>query len=84
MKLLAIFFATFCYVMLRALQQRNVAHENYAWIPPVSYAMAAADVFIVTVLAHVGWTLPVVLANGTGGALGALAAVFFHKRFILK
>jgi hypothetical protein len=81
-QIFTMFGAMYVYVMLRAVQQRNVAFDNYAWVIPTSYCMAIVDVFIITFVAHQGWTLPIVAANGTGGALGALSAMWFHKRFI--
>lgn len=78
------FCAMFVYVMLRALQQRNVAFDNYFWVIPTSYAMAAFDVFIIAFVAHAGWSVPIVLSNGTGAALGALCAMKFHKRYVKK
>ena len=76
------FAAVFCYVFVRAFQQRNVAFAHYWWIVPTSYCMATLDVFIIVFVAKSGWHVPVVLANGTGGACGALCAVYLHKRFI--
>ena len=76
------FAAVFCYVFVRAFQQRNVAFAHYWWIVPTSYCMATLDVFIIVFVAKSGWHIPVVLANGTGGACGALCAVYLHKRFI--
>ena len=46
--------------------------------------MAVVDVFIIAFVAHQGWTVPIVLANGSGGALGALSAMLFHKRYVKK
>jgi hypothetical protein len=82
--ILEMFLSCYCYVLLRALQQRNVAFDNYLWIIPVSYLMASLDVFIVAFVAHLGWSIPIVLANGTGGFLGAISAMLFHKRWIKK
>lgn len=76
------FAACYAYVMLRALQQRNVAFDNYKWIVPVSYCMACMDVFIVAFVAHAGWSFLIVFANGSGAALGALSAMAFHKKFV--
>ena len=84
MRELTMFGAMFAYVMLRALQQRNVAFDNYAWVVPTSYCMAVVDVFIIAFVSHAGWTVPIVLANGSGGALGALCAMQFHKRYVKK
>lgn len=84
MQYLEMFLAVYAYVLLRAFQQRSVAFASYWWIPPVSYLMAAADVFIVVFVARSGWHLGLVLANGTGGALGALSAVWLHKKWVTK
>jgi hypothetical protein len=78
------FGACYVYVLLRAFQQRNVAFDNYGWILPVSYCMAVVDVFIVAFVAHQGWSVGIVLANGTGGFLGCLSAMFLHNRWVKK
>lgn len=74
--------AMFVYVILRALQQRNVAFDNYGWVVPTSYAMAVADVFLISSVARANWSIPLVFGYGTAGALGALTAMWFHKRYI--
>jgi hypothetical protein len=81
---LLMFAAMYCYVLVRAFQQRNVAFEHYRWIVPTSYIMAMLDVFIIAFVAHQGWTTALVFANGSGGALGALSAVYLHKRWVKK
>ncbi len=82
MQYLQMFGAVYCYVLLRAFQQRSVAFAHYWWIAPVSYLMAAADVFVVAFVASHGWHLGLVMANGTGGAMGALSAVWLHSRWV--
>lgn len=84
MKYLAVFCAAFVYVMLRAFQQRNVAFDNYGWVVPTSYGMAAVDTFIMASIAKNGWTLVFVLTYGTAGALGACCAMIFHKRYVKR
>ncbi len=76
------FGSCFVYVLLRAFQQRNVAFLNYGWVIPTSYLMAVIDVFIVAFIAHAGWSLGIVVANGTGASLGALSAMWLHKRWV--
>lgn len=78
----AMFAATFCYVLLRAFQQRNVAFDNHGWVIPTSYAMAVMDIYIVATVARSGWSIPLVLVNGTAAALGALCAMRLHRRFV--
>ena len=83
-KILLISCSMFVYVMLRALQQRNVAFDNYGWVIPTSYAMAVVDVFLITTVARSSWQPWLVFGYGTGGAFGALAAMWFHKRFVKR
>ena len=84
MSYLAVFFATFTYVMLRAFQQRNVAFDSYKWVVPTSYGMAVVDVFIIVSFAKNGWSVPLVLTYGTAGATGSMCAMWFHKRFVMR
>lgn len=83
-QILLISGSMFVYVILRALQQRNVAFDNYGWVIPTSYAMAVVDVFLISSVARSNWSIPLVLGYGTAGALGALFAMWFHKRFIRR
>lgn len=78
------FGACYLYVLCRAFQQRNVAFDNYGWIVPTSYLMAVIDVFIVAFIAHEGWSPGIVLANGTGGCLGAITAMWLHKKWVKR
>jgi hypothetical protein len=82
MNYVGIFFAAFLYVVLRVLQQRNVVFNNYWWIPPTSYMMAAGDVFLITSFAKAGWSPALIFWYGTAGACGCFFAMWFHKRFI--
>jgi len=82
MQYLQMFGACYCYVLLRAFQQRNVAFDNYAWVVPTSYFMAGADVFIIAFIASHGWHFWLVIANATGACLGALSAMYAHKRWV--
>lgn len=78
-----VFAASFGFVFLKAFQQRNVAFDNYAWIFPVSLAMAATEVLVVANIAHAGWHIGLVLTIGSGSGLGALGAMLLHKRFVV-
>lgn len=84
MRYVVMFGACYVYVLLRAFQQRNVAFDNYWWIIPTSYGMSVVDVFIVAFIAHTGWSPGIVFANGTGGFLGALSAMWLHKRWVKR
>jgi hypothetical protein len=83
-KYVAVFVATYLYVMARAFQQRNVAFDNYAWIPAASTAMAILDVFIVSTVAREGWHIALVASCAAAGTLGCWSAMAFHKRFVKR
>lgn len=84
MRYLEMFAACYVYVLLRAFQQRNVAFDNYGWILPTSYGMAVVDVFVISFVAHQGWSPGIVFANGTGGFLGCLSAMLLHRKWVKK
>lgn len=85
------FSANVLYIGLRALQQRNVVHENRVAIFPTSMLMAIGDYFnpaiaawyTVTALNTGDWAMPVgiIIAWGLGGGVGSNLAISFHKRF---
>lgn len=80
----------FFYVFFKAAQQRNVAFLHYKWILPISYAMAATEVFVISlvtlnVVQRGGITLDMAwfaLSIGTGGGLGALLAMRLHEMYL--
>jgi hypothetical protein len=74
--------ASFCFVFLKAFQQRNVAFDNYVWVLPTSWAMAATEVYVVVNVARNGWHLGLVFAIGCGSGVGALAAMLVHRRWV--
>lgn len=79
MQLLA---STFALVFLRANQQQNVIGGHYLWAAATSYAIALAEIGVV--LGIVAQGIGAVLYVGTGGALGVIAAMAFHRKFIGK
>ena len=84
MNIWLVFACSFAYVALRALQQRNVQHDNYWWVMPVSIAMSAGDVFLVANISQKGFHLSLVLAMGAGAGFGCMLAMWFHKRFVMR
>jgi len=77
-----ILLVTFCLVFLRAFQQQNVIHSYYVWAAATSYMIAMAEVAMVLWVVATGWAaVPYV---GTGGALGVVAAMITHKKFLRK
>lgn len=71
------FFVPLIYVFLRVFQQRNVAHSEYLLMIITSYGITAFEILSITLIVTKGWELFPYL--GTGGALGSIAAVKFHK-----
>lgn len=77
---LALAAASFIFVFLKAFQQRNVAFDHYAAILPTSLGMATVEVFMVAKVAAEGWSVGVVLAVGLASGMGALGAMFLHRK----
>lgn len=75
------FAASFVFVFLKAIQQLNVVHANYVWIMPVSFAMAACEVYTISATAASGWGW-IIVPIGGGAGLGAMLAVYIHKRYV--
>ena len=71
--------ASYLHIDLRALQQLNVQHSRYKWVPVVSAGLALCEVYVVATIAKqgVGWAVPVV---AVGATLGTWSAMQLHKR----
>lgn len=81
MTLAIIAAANFCFVFLKAIQQRNVAFGPFWLIVPTSLAMTAAEVYVVVAIVQRGaFALDLVLSVGLGAGFGALSAAVLHKR----
>ena len=81
---LILFVAWFCYVGLRAFQQKNVQHQVYLGVLPVSVLMAIGDVFMVSVVAQTGFHWMFVLAMGLGGGLGCMLSMFIYSKLLRR
>jgi len=68
---------TFALVFLRAIQQQNVIHGHYTAAIATSYAMAVAEIGLITGIVTTGW--PAIPWVGTGGALGVISAMWLHR-----
>ena len=79
---MTILLATFALVFLRAIQQLNVTGGHYLWAAGTSYAIALAEIGVI--LGIVAHGVSAVLYVGTGGALGVVSAMLFHRKFISK
>ena len=74
------FLVSFIAIFLRGFQQMNVIHGKYTMIAITSYLLALTDVAVVSIIVEHGWNT--VLAQGTGAALGMLASVYIHNRWV--
>ena len=77
---LTAFIVSFIAIFLRGFQQKNVIHSKYTMIAVTSYLLALTDVAVVSIIVEHGWNT--VLAQGTGAALGMLASVYIHNRWV--
>lgn len=77
------FFASFCFVALKAFQQLSVSGKHYLLIMPVSLMMAVMEVWTITVISKHGWGW-LVFWIGFGSGSGAMLGMWIHSRFITK
>jgi hypothetical protein len=77
---LTAFLVSFIAIFLRGFQQMNVIHGKYTMIAITSYLLALTDVAVVSIIVEHGWNT--VLAQGSGAALGMLASVYIHNRWV--
>ncbi len=75
----ATFVASFVGVFFKAFQQLNVVHHKILWVIPVSYVMAACEVFLIWQIA-VAQSLWLLFPIGTGAGLGCVLSMVLHKR----
>jgi len=75
---MTIIFATFIVVFGRALQQMHVVNGHYIPAAVTPYFIAVGEVAVVLLVVDTGWqAIPFV---GTGGALGAVSAMWVHRK----
>jgi hypothetical protein len=80
MSYVALFFATFAQVGFKATQQLNVVKGAYFSVVPISFAMAASEVYIIASIASTDGLLPSVGVMGLGGGAGCILAMYLHNR----
>lgn len=69
--------ATALLVFGRAIQSQNVIHGHYTAAALTSYGIAAGEIAVVGAIVVEGWSAWVWI--GTGGAIGAVAAMWVHR-----
>lgn len=79
-----VFIANVLFIGMKALQQRNVAFDNYSAIVPTSFGLALTEVYVIARIAEVGFQPWLIAALGFGGGLGCLFAMLMHKRYLKR
>lgn len=72
--------ATFFRVFLLAFQSQNIINGIYVWAAITPFLIAVAEVAIVLLVVEEGW--PSVPYVGVGGSLGAVFAMYVHRRWV--
>jgi hypothetical protein len=75
--------ANFIFVFLKAFQQRNVTLNTPKWVLPTSYGMALTEVYVISLVVRLGYDPLLIVWVGTGAGLGALSAMYIHRKHIL-
>jgi hypothetical protein len=84
LKILTVFGCSFVFVGLKALQQRNVAFDNYLWVIPTSVCMGFVEYGTIILVVNSGYSVPVLFSAGIGAGCGALSAMIFHRKYVKK
>jgi hypothetical protein len=71
--------ASFIFVFLKAFQQRNVAFDHYWPVIPISILMAATEVYVISSVVFLGYSIALVLCIGVGAGTGAVIAMRVHN-----
>lgn len=79
--IIAIFCTSFIYVLFKSLQQKAVVADSKTWIIPVSFCLAACEVFsMLTIVMVKSWWL--IFPIGLGAGLGCLTGMEIFNRYI--
>lgn len=80
--MITITIATFISVFGRAIQQLNVVGGHYLAAALTPFLIAAGDVAVVLLVSSSGWwSIP---WSGIGGAMGAVSAMWLHRRIAMR
>lgn len=77
---MTLIIVSFISVFVKAFQQRNVAFNNYLYVPLFSLGMAFTDVFIIINIVQLGPSWDVVWRLAVGASLGCWTAMYLHNR----
>lgn len=72
----------FVSVFFKALQNRNYNFDNYYMILPTSWAIAACELYLLSIFIRDGIDIVYVLVVGTGSGLGGMLAMKVHSHYL--
>lgn len=78
---IAAFFASLISVGFKGMQHKNVIHNMYGPVALTSFLIALTDIIIIGLVVK-SQSLSIAFANGAGAALGMIAAMYVHNRFM--
>ena len=76
--------ANFMFIGLKAMQQRNVQYLKYGRTFIMSHLLALVEIYVIFIVADKGVSLGTVVPIGTGGGLGAVAAMWLTRGYHAK
>lgn len=82
--------ANFCYIFLKAWQQRNVAHLHYGWAMATNFFLVLTEVFVMGSIAlaamagSLGALFFVVIAMSVGGGVGCISSMYIHSKYLTR
>lgn len=75
---------SFVSVFFKAFQNRNYNFDNFKLVVPTSIAIAACELYLLSLLIRDGFSVIFVLVVGVGSGLGGMLAMELHNRFVKK
>jgi len=81
---MTLILASYISVFVKAFQQRNVAFNDYLFVPVFSLAMAFTEVYIIINIVQLGASLDVVWKLAAGAVLGCWSAMYLHNKIKRK
>lgn len=75
---------SFVSVFFKAFQNRNYNFDNFKLVVPTSIAIAACELYLLSLLIRDGINIPFILVVGVGSGLGGMLAMKMHRRFVRR
>lgn len=82
--------ANFCYIFLKAWQQRNVAHLHYGWAMATNFFLVLTEVFVMGSIAIAAVNASAVMlaytvvAMAIGGGSGCILSMYLHSKYLTR